>query len=170
MELAAELSEKFNVSVMPLDCATMSVEQIYGVLEEVLYEFPVQEVNIRLPLWVEELEEDFWLRQDMEDAIREILSGIKKVRDIENAIGKLAEVENVSYVNLEEMDLGTGVASIEVTVPEDLFFRSLSEVSGFTVEGNHDIIRLMKDLSFAKKEFDKVAAALDEVKQSAMGW
>ncbi len=169
MELAAELSEKFNVSVMPLDCAKMNIEQIYSVLEEVLYEFPVQEVNIRLPLWIEELEEEFWLRQDMEDAIREILSGIKKVRDIENAIGKLSEVANVSYVSLDEMDLGTGIASIEVTVPEELFFQSLSEVSGFAVEGNHDIIRLMKDLSFAKKEFDKVAAALDEVKQSGYG-
>ena len=169
LELSAELSEKFDVSVMPLDCATMSVEQIYGVLEEVLYEFPVQEVNIRLPLWVEELEDDYWLREDMENAIRDILSGIKKVRDIENAIEKLSEVDNVSFVSLEEMNLGTGIASIEVTVPEDLFFKTLSEVSGFDVEGNHHIIRLMKDLSFAKKEFDKVSSALEEVKQSGYG-
>ncbi|MBP1762168.1 MAG: hypothetical protein H6Q64_1710, partial [Firmicutes bacterium] len=169
LELSAELSEKFDVSVMPLDCATMSMEQIYSVLEEVLYEFPVQEVNIRLPLWVEELEEDFWLREDMENSIRDILSGIKKVRDIESAIEKLSEVDNVSFVSLEEMNLGTGVASIEVTVPEDLFFKTLSEVSGFDVEGNHHIIRLMKDLSFAKKEFDKVSSALEEVKQSGYG-
>lgn len=169
LELAEELSEKFDVSVMPLDCATMSIEQIYSVLEEVLYEFPVQEVNIRLPLWVEQLEEDFWLREEMEDAIRDILSGIKKVRDIENAIEKLSEIDNVSYVSLEEMDLGTGTASIDITVPEDLFFKALSEVSGFAVEGNHDIIRLMKDLGFAKKEFDKVASALEEVKQSGYG-
>lgn len=169
LELSAELSEKFDVSVMPLDCATMSMEQIYSVLEEVLYEFPVQEVNIRLPLWVEELEEDFWLREDMENAIRDILSGIKKVRDIESAIEKLSEVDNVSFVSLEEMNLGTGVASIEVTVPEDLFFKTLSEVSGFDVEGNHHIIRLMKDLSLAKKEFDKVSSALEEVKQSGYG-
>jgi len=169
LELAEELSEKFDVSVMPLDCATMSIEQIYSVLEEVLYEFPVQEVNIRLPLWVEQLEEDFWLREEMENAIRDILSGIKKVRDIENAIEKLSEIDNVSYVSLEEMELGTGTASIDITVPEDLFFKALSEVSGFAVEGNHDIIRLMKDLGFAKKEFDKVASALEEVKQSGYG-
>jgi stage IV sporulation protein A len=169
LELSAELSEKFDVSVMPLDCATMSVEQIYSVLEEVLYEFPVQEVNIRLPLWIEELEEEFWLREDMENAIRDILSGIKKVRDIEKAIEKLSGVDNVSFVSLEEMNLGTGVAAIEVTVPEDLFFKTLSEVSGFDVEGNHHIIRLMKDLSLAKREFDKVSSALEEVKQSGYG-
>lgn len=169
LELAEELSEKFEVSVIPLDCAAMSIEQIYSVLEEVLYEFPVQEVNIKLPLWIEQLEEDFWLREEMENAIRDVLSGIKKVRDIENAIEKLSEVDNVSYVSLEEMELGTGTAIIEVSVPEDLFFKALSEVSGFGVEGNHDIIRLMKDLGYAKKEFDKVASALEEVKQSGYG-
>ncbi|HWQ74253.1 MAG TPA: stage IV sporulation protein A [Syntrophomonas sp.] len=169
LELAAELGEKFSVGVIPVNSATMSIEQIYSILEEILYEFPVQEVNIRLPLWVEELEDDFWLRENMENSIRDILSGIRKVRDIEGAIEKLSEVENISYVSLEEMDLGTGAASIEVTVPEDLFYKTLSEVSGFEVEGNHHIIRLMKDLSYAKKEFDKVSSALEEVKQSGYG-
>lgn len=169
LELAAELGEKFGVGVIPVNSATMSMEQIYSILEEILYEFPVQEVNIRLPLWVEELEDDFWLRENMENSIRDILSGIRKVRDIEGAIEKLSEVENISYVSLEEMDLGTGAASIEVTVPEDLFYKTLSEVSGFEVEGNHHIIRLMKDLSYAKKEFDKVSSALEEVKQSGYG-
>jgi len=169
LELAEELSAKYDVTVAPVDSANMTIEQIYSILEEVLYEFPVQEVNIRLPLWVEELDEDFWLRADMETAIRDVLSGIKKVRDIDGAIEKLSEVDNISYVSLEEMNLGTGIAAIEVAVPEDLFYRSLSEVSGFSVEGDHHIMRLMKDLSVAKKEFDKVASALEEVKQSGYG-
>lgn len=169
MELAEQLAEKYSVSVIPTDVAKMTTEQIFGVLEEVLYEFPVQEVNIRLPKWVDELDEDFWLRENMETSIREILNGIRKVRDVDRAIESLGEVENVSFVTLEEMNLGTGTASIDVTVPEDLFYRCLSDVSGFTVEGTDDIMRLMKDLSVAKKEFDKVASALDEVKQSGYG-
>ncbi len=169
LELAEELTEKYDVTVAPVDSANMTIEQIYSILEEVLYEFPVQEVNIKLPLWVEELDEDFWLREDMENAIRDVLSGIKKVRDIDGAVEKLSDVDNISYVSLEEMNLGTGVASIEVAVPEDLFYKSLSEVSGFDVEGDHHIMRLMKDLSVAKKEFDKVASALEEVKQSGYG-
>lgn len=169
LELAEELTTKYDVTVVPVDSANMTIEQIYSILEEVLYEFPVQEVNISLPLWVEELDEDFWLRDEMETAIRDVLSGIKKVRDIDGAIEKLSDVENISYVSLEEMNLGTGIAAIEVAVPEHLFYQSLSEVSGFSVEGNHHIMRLMKDLSVAKKEFDKVASALDEVKESGYG-
>ncbi len=169
LTLAEELSDKYEVSVIPADVALMSVDQMLGVLEEVLYEFPVQEVNIKLPRWVDELDQEFWLRESLEDSIREVLNGIRKVRDIDKAIEKLSDIEHISYVSLEEMSLGTGTASIDVTVPEELFYRSLSEVSGFPVDGTHDIMRLMKDLSVAKKEFDKVSSALDEVRETGYG-
>lgn len=169
INLADEISEKHQVSVIPIDCAKVTPEQIYGILEEVLYEFPVQEVNIKLPRWVDELDEEYWLRENMENNIREILNDIKKVRDIEKALEKLTDVEQISFVSLEEMNLGTGTAEIEVTMPENLYYQALSEVSGFDVEGNHDIIRLMKDLSIAKKEFDKVSFALQEVNETGYG-
>lgn len=167
--LAEELSEKYDVQVLPLDVANMTQEQCYALLEEVLYEFPVQEVNIKLPGWVEELDEEFWIRADMESSIHEILKEIRKVRDIDAAMEKLSSIENVSHVSLEEMNLGTGIAAIDVNVPEELFYLSLSEVSGFEVTGTQDIMRLMKDLSFAKKEFDKVSSALNEVRESGYG-
>jgi len=169
MALADELAEKYGVSVMPIDAARITEEQIFGVLEEVLYEFPVQEVNIKLPRWVDELDEEFWLRDNLETAIRDILSEIRKVRDIDKAIERLSEVENISYVSLEEMNLGTGEASIEVNIPEELFYDCLSDVSGYNVTGNHDIMKLMKDFSVAKKEFDKIASALQEVKETGYG-
>lgn len=167
--LAEELGEKYGVSIIAVDAANMNTEQVYGILEEALYEFPVQEVNIKLPRWVDELEEEFWLRRDMEGGIRQVLNGIRKVRDIDKAIEQLSDIENISYVSLEEMNLGTGTARIEVSVPEELFYRSLSEVSGFNIDGTHDIMRLMRDLSIAKKEFDKISSALEEVKESGYG-
>ncbi len=167
--LVDELAEKYGVSVIPIDAARMTAEQIFGVLEEVLYEFPVQEVNIKLPKWVDELDEEFWLREDMESAIRDVLNEIHKVRDIDKAIEKLSEIENISYVSLEEMNLGTGEAMIDVTVPEELFYNCLSDVSGYNVTGTHDIMRLMRDFSVAKKEFDKIASALEEVKETGYG-
>jgi stage IV sporulation protein A len=169
MALADELSEKYAVAVIPLDTARMSTEQIYGVLEEVLYEFPVQEVNIKLPLWVDELDEEYWLRETLESAIRSILNDIKKVRDIDRAIEELSQIEQINYVTLEEMNLGTGIAAIDVTVPEELYYKSLSDVSGFEVTGNQDIMRLMKDFSVAKREYDKISSALEEVRDSGYG-
>ncbi|MEQ8201540.1 MAG: stage IV sporulation protein A [Syntrophomonadaceae bacterium] len=169
MAMVDELSLKYEVPIIPLDAANVSSEQILNVLEEVLYEFPVQEVNIKLPLWVDELDEEYWLRADLEEAIRDVLREIRKVRDIDKAIEKLSDIENVSFVSLEEMNLGTGTAAIDVTVPDELFYTSLSDVSGFKVEGDQDIIRIMKDLSYAKKEYDKISPALAEVQESGYG-
>jgi stage IV sporulation protein A len=169
MVMADELASKYQVTVIPIDSAAITSEQILNVLEEVLYEFPVQEVNIKLPLWVDELDEDFWLRADLEGAIRDVLRDIKKVRDIDKAIEKLSDIINISFVSLEEMNLGTGTAAIDVTVPEELFYTCLSEVSGFEIEGTQDILRIMKDLAVAKREFDKVSSALIEVKESGYG-
>lgn len=169
LNLAEELSERHGVSVTPTDVARMSMEQVYGLLEEALYEFPVQEVNIKLPRWVDELDRDFWLRESLETSIQDVLNDIHKVRDIDKSIERLSDIENVSYVSLEEMNLGTGTATIDVTVPESLFYRSLSDVSGYDIEGTHDIMRLMKDFAVAKREYDKVAPALDEVRDSGYG-
>ncbi len=169
LDLVDELTEKYGVSVIPIDVANMSSDQIYGILEEVLYEFPVQEVNIKLPRWVDELAEDFWLRDNLETAIRDVLGEVRKVRDIDKAIEQLSDIENISYVSLKEMNLGTGTAAIDITVPEELYFKALSDVSGYEIEGTHDIIRLMQDLSMAKREFDKVSSALNEVKETGYG-
>lgn len=169
LALVDELSLKYEATIIPVDAANASSEQILSILEEVLYEFPVQEVNIKLPLWVDELDEEYWLRANLEEAIRDILREIQKVRDIDKAIEKLSDIENVSFVSLEEMNLGSGTAAIDVTVPDELFYTSLSDVSGFTVEGNQDIIRIMKDLSFAKNEYDKIAPALTEVQEAGYG-
>lgn len=169
LDLVDELTEKYGVSVIPIDVANMSSDQIYGILEEVLYEFPVQEVNIKLPRWVDELAEDFWLRDNLETAIRDVLGEVRKVRDIDKAIEQLSDIENISYVSLQEMNLGTGTAAIDITVPEELYFKALSDVSGYEIEGTHDIIRLMQDLSMAKREFDKVSSALNEVKETGYG-
>ncbi len=169
LDLVDELTEKYEVSVIPVDAANVSSDQIYGILEEVLYEFPVQEVNIKLPRWVDELAEEFWLRDSLETGIREVLNEIRKVRDIDKAIERLSDMENISYVSLKEMNLGTGAAAIDIMVPDELYYKALSDVSGFEIEGTHDIMRLMQDLSVAKKEYDKVSSALQEVKESGYG-
>lgn len=169
LDLVDELAAKYGVTVIPIDAANITQDEIYAILEEVLYEFPVQEVNIKLPRWVDELKEDFYFRENLETGIREVLNDIRRVKDIEKAVEKLSDIENISYVSLKEMNLGTGIASIEVEVPEELFYRCLSDVSGFEVEGTHDIMRLMQDLSVAKKEYDKVADALREVRETGYG-
>ena len=168
-ELAQSLQENYDVPVLALDVAEMAQEDILDILEEILYEFPVNEVNITLPKWVEELDGDHWLRGKFEDAVRDTVKGVYRLRDIDGAIEKLAAFDFVGEVSLHTMDMGTGSATIDMDAEEGMFYQILQEVSGFDIEGEHTLLRLMRDLSVAKREFDKVSSALQEVKESGYG-
>lgn len=167
--LAEELEEKYQVPVMPLDVANLDEEGIMAVLEEILFEFPVSEVNIGLPRWIEELDCEHWLRAKFEDAVHHAISEVKRLRDIDQSIETLAAYDFVKDIVLENMDLATGVASIEMAAEDDLFYRVYKEVSGVEVEGLHDILNITKDFAFAKKEYDKLATALEEVQEKGYG-
>ncbi len=169
MDLAEELSEKYDVPVLPVNCAELNQKDVLFILEKVLFEFPVNEVNISLPLWVEELESIHWLRQKFEDAVRETVRHVRRLRDINNAVDHLADYDFVSQVSLHRMDMGSGVAAINISSRPELFYQVLSEESGLQITGDHELFRLVKDLAVAKKEFDKVSNALMEVKESGYG-
>lgn len=169
IELVQNLEEKYDVPVLAINCAEMSYDDILNILQEALYEFPVQEVNINLPLWVEELDSAHWLRSELEQVIKEAVACVNRLRDIDQAVENIRESEFVAAALLQEMNLGTGVADIEIQSQEDLFFRVLEEVSGLSVSGEHDILRLLRDLSKAQSELEKMAPALEEVHELGYG-
>lgn len=169
MELAGELEEKYDSPVIPMDCAELSLDDITLILEQILMEFPVKEVDIALPKWVEELEGKHWLREKFETAVSESIQGVRRVRDVDPAVEKLGTYEFVQDVLLKAIDMGTGVARVELNAREDLFYQILEEMAGVPIEGKHTLVRLMKDLTFAKVEYDKVAQALQEVRTSGYG-
>src|SRR5690606_39761629 len=51
----------------------------------------------------------------------------------------------------------------------DLFYQVLQELTGFEIEGDHHLVRLMRDLAHAKTEYDKFAEALAQVDESGYG-
>ncbi|MQL51580.1 stage IV sporulation protein A [Desulfofundulus thermobenzoicus] len=169
LALAGELADKYDVPVLPVDCLQLSQQDALFILETVLMEFPVNEVNIALPLWVEELESRHWLRQQFENTVRETIQNVRRLRDVHGAVENLADYDFIQSVNLTRMDMGTGVAAIEITSPQELYYRVLSEESGLPIEGDHDLFRLVKELAVAKREYDKVARALAEVRESGYG-
>ncbi len=168
-ELVAKLESSYDVPVIPVDCAQLSHDDIYAILQEVLYEFPVKEVNISLPKWIEELEIDHWLRQKFDGAVKEVIQYVRRLRDIDRAIDDLSGYDFVADVILHDMDLGNGVAVIEIAARTDLFYQVLEELTGFTIAGEHHLLRLMQDLSVAKREYDKMASALEQVRQTGYG-
>jgi stage IV sporulation protein A len=169
IQLADELTEKYDVPVIPINSAEMSQQDIMLILEKALFEFPVNEVSITMPLWVEELDQKHWLRDKFDQAVQETVQQVRRLRDIDGAVEQLGEYDMVQQVNLTNMDLGTGTAAIEITSKPELFYRVLEEETGFQLEGDHQLFRLVKELAVAKREYDKVAPALMELKENGYG-
>ncbi|MBO8129118.1 MAG: stage IV sporulation protein A [Peptococcaceae bacterium] len=168
-KLAAELQEKYDVPVLPLDVSELSQGDVVTLIEEILYEFPVTEVKIAIPRWVEELDRTHWLREKFEQCVRDAVRNIQRVRDIRSTTDQLADYDFIEEVDLQELDMGVGTASVNLKAQPELFYQIVSEETGFKVGGDHDVFRLMKQLAVAKREYDKLATALEEVRESGYG-
>ncbi|HHV72055.1 MAG TPA: stage IV sporulation protein A [Clostridia bacterium] len=168
-ELALELRKKYDVPVIPANCSELSQEDIFAILEEVLYEFPVREINFNLPRWVDELPTDHWLRQEYTEAIGKAISDVHRLRDINVAMELLKDCSRIDSIKLNNMDLGNGIATIGISVSDDVYFEVLSEIAGIKVEGKHALIGIITEMALAKREYDKIADALEKVYSTGYG-
>jgi stage IV sporulation protein A len=167
--IAEVLQAKHDVPVIPMDVLHLSVDDIYLLMEQVLYEFPVKAVNIRLPKWIRELDVKHWLRAKLEGTIEEAVKLVRRVRDVEKAVERLAVAEVVSAVTLASLDMGTGVAEVELVAREELYYKVLSEMTGIELAEAGDLVHHLKDLVAAKREYDVIADALRDVRHTGYG-
>ena len=62
-QLSQELSSKYSVPVLPVNCLELEEEEIRQILSQVLFEFPVKEISVELPKWLSALPKEHWLRR-----------------------------------------------------------------------------------------------------------
>ncbi|MFW5998301.1 MAG: stage IV sporulation protein A [bacterium] len=164
-----QLEDKYQVPVIPADCLNLEKNDINQILKRVLYEFPIKEFYLNLPQWINKLNKDHWLRTSYDKTIRESVQNVYKIKDVNQVIENITENENTKDVYLEEIDLGEGRALISVGLLDELFYEIIEEFSGFDVDNNKDLLALIQDLSYAKKQYDKIAEALKNVEETGYG-
>jgi len=167
--LAERLEARYDVPVIPVDVTAMDEDDVQTTMEQVLYEFPVREVVVNLPRWVEELEANHWLRRRFEESVADTVKDIRRLRDVEGAVTSLGGQDFVDRAVLQAMDMGTGVATVEMQAKEELFWKVLEEMTGMAIEGRHDLIRRMRELVEAKADYDYVREALEDVRTVGYG-
>lgn len=167
--LRNKLEEKYGVSVVVKDCAKMGTEDINEILENVLFEFPITEINFNLPGWLESIESSHWLKSSIMKGIREIAGSVRRLKNIESMLEGLKGIEHLKKVSLENIKMGEGSALIDLTTDEGLFYKVLQEKTGYEIEGEHQLLGLIAELAKAKREYVKVEKALKDVKEIGYG-
>ncbi|WP_281886910.1 stage IV sporulation protein A [Paenibacillus sp. YYML68] len=169
LELRSELQMKHDVPVVTVSVANMQEEDFTSVLREVLYEFPVHEVNVNLPSWVMVLEENHWVRSSFENSVRDTVQDIRRLRDVDRVVEQFQEYEFIDKAGLAGMNMGQGVAEIDLYAPDELYDRILQEVVGVEIRGKDHLLQLMQEFTHAKREYDHFAEALEMVKTTGYG-
>ncbi len=170
-ELARELEDRYSAPVAVVSCLTMDAEDITHILEMLLYEFPVREVAVSVPAWLSALDISHPLVSDIYSRVRNCGESVTKMGDVVG-VGKFAEMCDgacVSGVSAARIDLGCGSAEFDLTIPDEIYYKTVGELTGFDISDEEDLICLLRELSDMKKEYDKVKDALDEVKTRGYG-
>lgn len=167
--LKESLQEKYDIPVLAMSVEGMRESDVYSVLREALYEFPVLEVNVNLPSWVMVLREDHWLRESYQEAVKETVKDIKRLRDVDRVVGHFNEFDFIDRAALAGIEMGQGVAEIDLYAPDELYDEILKEIVGVEIRGKDHLLSLMQDFAYAKAEYDQVADALRMVKQTGYG-
>src|SRR5690625_3942110 len=167
--LRQQLKEQYDVPVLAMSVETMNEHDVLNVLRESLYEFPVLEVNVNLPSWVMVLKDDHWLKQSYEEAIQTTVRNIKRLRDVGEIVNEFANFEYIDSAQISGIQMGEGIAEIDLFSPKNLYEEILKEIVGEEIRGKDHLLALMQDFSHAKKEYDQIASALQMVKQTGYG-
>ncbi|MBO9128249.1 stage IV sporulation protein A [Bacillus sp. 165] len=168
-QLRQNLIEQYDIPVLAMSVEGMREGDVLNVLREALYEFPVLEVNVNLPSWVMVLNEEHWLRQSYQEAVQETVKDIKRLRDVDRVVWQFSQYEFIDRASLAGIDMGQGVAEIDLYAPDELYDHVLKEVVGVEIRGKDHLLKLMLDFTHAKAEYDQVAEGLRMVKQTGYG-
>ena len=169
IELSRNLSNKYNVPVMPISIENMSERDIYNILRESLYEFPIEEVKINMPDWIACLNPDNWLKKHYIEKIKESVMEVNKLRDVENIIEHFSDSEYIDSAYLSNVDSSTGEVTVTIEASDELYNDILKEMIGVDLTNKVELLNLFQDYNEAKQEYDQIKTALKMVKQTGYG-
>ena len=167
--LAYELEAKYKVPVALVSCTDLDSEDIRNILDLVLHEFPVDELRISIPSWLDAVDISNEIKASVYSTVRSCAEKIRKAGDIKNAVSTLAENEYIKSYSLDEINLGNGRAHISIDLDRSLYFDLISDLTGFDINSDEALISLLKEFAVAKQQYERVADALASAEEKGYG-
>lgn len=168
-ELKERLAHRYDVPVMTVNCLELDREKLLSVIRTVLMEFPIREIAVDLPSWVDGLDADHWLKKEVYEGILENAGRIDRVRNIKRMALDLSKEDKLTRCDVEQIDLGEGKADLKIELKPELYYHVLSEAAGMPIENDGELVALIKELSKARAEYEKIKDAFAEAKSKGYG-
>ena len=169
ISLANKLSEKYDSTIIPLDCNNLNFEDINTIFSKLLYEFPIEEIKIKFPNWVDCLDLSHPLKIDLYSKIKESLKSTFLLKDVSNFSNSLKDLDIIADASVSDIRLDSGMVKIDISLKSSLFYQTISEISKININDDSDLISSLTYLSKIQKKYDKISYALDEVNRKGYG-
>lgn len=167
--MADTLSEKYDTPVLPINCEYLSIDDINNMFSKVLYEFPVEQLQIKFPRWIDGLDFSHPLKTELFNEIKVAFENANVLKDVSSCANTIKQTDIISNTSIVDIQLGSGSVNIEITLKDELFYNILTEITGVTVTNEGDLFRIISELSITQKKYNKIAYALDEVNRKGYG-
>ena len=164
-----ELRSRYGVESVAADCQALTKDGIGQLLEQLLYSFPLQEIRVFLPRWLDAIEMEHPVKAAIYPALQKLAQEISTLAQAEMSLGKLRELEDVLDVVIRSVDLGTGTVCCTLGLKDSLFYEILSNRAGQSIENDAQLLHLLTELSRVKKEYDQISDALSSVHATGYG-
>lgn len=168
IKLAEQMMEKYQTPVIPVSCEQLRKDDINKILESILYEFPIVKMEFYIPKWAEMLPVSNRMKENVIENAREILNTVTKAKDMK-LIKKQENSEYISDIHLDKVDLAQGLLKIKIDMEDKYYYENISELTGVPIQGEYQLISLIKELSSQKNAFAKVADAVNAVQMKGYG-
>ena len=165
--LAQNLTKEYHTTVMPVNSDQLRQEDILDIMKNVLLEFPLSSVGFFLPKWVETLRDDHWMKKSILDLMKEYLAEKEKMKDIYQK--DIPQNEYMESGKVEKIHMDTGEVEVRIQIRDSYYYEILSDLTGITIKNEYHLIRIMKELSEKKKEFEEVSQALKDARERGYG-
>ncbi len=167
--LKDSLDREFGVDSVIADCQALDAEGIRRLLQDLLYAFPMQSLELHLPRWMDALEDSHPVKSTLYSSLLQYAQQITTVGQAEEVLSALKELEPVQDFYLRSVDLATGTVSCSILLPENLFYEILSNKAGIPIRTDAELLKLLTELSAIKKEYDQISDALSSAKATGYG-
>ena len=168
LRIAEEIEQRFDVTVLPVNCEQLKKEDIHNIMENILSVFPITELNFYMPKWAEMLPLDHWLKEDLISSVKSMFQNISRVKDA-NSDNFITDSEYVKRFKIDKVDMQNGAVTVNVEFDDEYYYKILSDLIGVPITGEYQLISTIRELAAKKAEFEMVSQAVKQVKSKGYG-
>lgn len=167
--LVESLKQEYGVPVLAINVNELKKEDVDRIMSEMLKEFPIEVVNIKIPKWLKPLPNDNSTIKEILETIQNVVNGANTIGDIKNDAVLFENSSKFEPILTKDIEMGSGAVNFEIMPKESLFYDVLSEQCGTEIKDDYALVSCLKDLTGAKKKYDKLETALNQVEETGYG-